>query len=140
MKELINPIQIIRCVIGDLSKSGTWTALYCRVKRTPWYLRIFNIYKDKYEWVIYNKVYGKWSDKHPWWFFPYYISRDEFNKEEEEYFCNEYWQISRKAYVKLYFSDGTKICKYFFNNAERDEWLNHFINDVPLIDIDAEFE
>ena len=139
MKELINPIQIIRCVIGDLCMSGTWKAIYCRVKRTPWYLRIFNIYKDKYEWVIYNKAYGEWDYRHPLWFSPYYISRDKFNKEEEEYFCNEYWKISRKAYVKLYFSDGTKIYKYFFNNAERDKWLSNFINDVPLIDLDAEF-
>lgn len=139
--ELINPIQIIRCVTGDVCESPTWKAIYHRVKRTPWYLRIFNIYKDKYEWVIYNRAYyGEWSDKHPCWFFPYYISIDKFNKEQEGYFCDENWIVSRKAYVKLYFSDGSKIYKYFYDNAERDKWLSNFTNDVPLIDIDAEFE
>lgn len=137
--ELINPNQIARCVIGDLyTPADYWRTKYFCTKRTPWYLRIFGVNKDKYEWVIYKAIYGE-PQRHRW-FETYYTSRDKFNKKEEAYFCDENWIVSRKAYVKLYLSDGSKICKYFYDNVERDTWLSDFANGVTLIDIGAESE
>lgn len=138
--ELINPNQIVRCVIGDLLKpSGWWKTEYACTWRTPWFLRIFGINKDKYEWVIYQGIYEEPYRQH-WLFHNYYSSRDEFNKKHKDYYCDENWVVSRKAYAKIYFSDGSKICKYFYDNAERDKWLSDFVNDVTLIDVGANFE
>lgn len=48
MLELINPNQIARCVIGDLyTPADYWRTQYFCTKRTPWYLRIFGVNKDK---------------------------------------------------------------------------------------------
>lgn len=138
--ELINPNHIVKCVIGDVLKpSGWWKTKYACTWRTPWFLRIFGINKDKYEWVIYQGIYEEPYRQH-WLFHNYYSSRDEFNKLHDEYYCDENWVVTRKAYVKLYFSDGSKICKYFSGNAERDAWLSDFVNDVTLIDVGAESE
>ena len=136
--ELINPNHIVKCVIGDVLKpSGWWKTKYACTWHTPWFLRIFGINKDKYEWVIYQGIYEEPYRQH-WLFHNYYSSRDEFNQKEEAYFCDENWIVTRKAYVKLYFSDGSKICKYFSDNVERDAWLSDFVNDVTLIDIGSE--
>ena len=119
MMELINPIQIIRCVIGDLyTPADYWRTEYFCTKRTPWYLRIFGVNKDKYEWVIYKAIYGK-PQRHRW-FETYYTSRAKFNIKVEEYFFDENWIVARKAYVKLYFSVEGIMCKYFYYNVERD--------------------
>lgn len=138
--KLINPNHIVRCVIGDaLKPSGLWKTQNACMWRTPWFLRIFGINKDKYEWVIYQGIYEEPYRQH-WLFHNYYSSRDEFNKDHEDYYCDENWIVSRKAYVKLYLSDGSKICKYFYDNAERDAWLSDVVNDILLIDIGAETE
>lgn len=138
--KLINPRQIVRCVIGDLIKPSTiWRTRYSRTKRTPWYLRIFGIYKDKYEWTIYNEMYGPPRCDH-WFYQKYYTSREEFNKLHDEYYCDENWVVSRKAFVKLFLADGIRIHKCFSDNTERDVWLSNIVGDVPLIKIDVDDE
>lgn len=125
--ELINPNHIVKCVIGDVLKpSGWWKTEYACTWRTPWFLRIFGINKDKYEWVIYQGIFEEPYRQH-WLFHNYYSSRDEFNKKEEGYYC-EYcddgkWEVWRKAFIKLYFSDGTTIVRYFYTNEERNQWI-----------------
>ena len=143
--ELINPKQIVRCVIGDrLTPSGWWKTEYACTRRTPWFLRIFGVNKDKYEWVIYQGIYKEPYRQH-WLFNNYYSSRDEFNKKYEDYYCecdaDGKWVVSRKAFVKLFFSDGTTIVRRFHNDKDRDAWL--LVNEVSnvikkdLIDING---
>lgn len=137
--KLINPRQIVRCVIGDLIKpSSIWRPRYYCTKRTPWYLRIFGINKDKSELTIYNETYGPPRRSH-WFYQEYYTSREEFNKMFDEYYCDENWVVSRKAFVKLFLADGTRILKCFSDNTERDAWLSN-IGEVPLIKIDVDGE
>jgi hypothetical protein len=139
--ELINPNSIVKCVIGDVLKpSRWWKTKYACIRRTPWFLRIFGIYKDKYEWVIYQGIYEEPYRQH--WLFHnlYYSSRDEFNKEHEDYYCDENWIVSRKAFVKLFLADGTRILKCFSDNTERDVWLSSIVGEVPLIKIDVNDE
>ena len=142
--ELINPKQIVRCVIGDrLTPSGWWVTEYACTRRTPWFLRIFGVNKDKYEWVIYQRAYDRPYRHH--WFQNYYTSRDEFNEMQEEYYCecdaDGKWVVSRKAFVKLFFSDGTTIVRRFHDDKDRDAWLltNEVSNVIKkdLIDIDG---
>ena len=137
--ELINPNHIVRCVIGDVLKpSGWWKAKYACMRRTPWFLRIFGIYKDKYEWVIYEAIHEKLYCHHL--FKNYYSSRDEFNKKHKDYYCDENWVVSRKAFVKLFLADGTSILKCFSDNTERDDWLSSIVGEVPFIKIDVDDE
>ena len=138
--KLINPNHIVRCVIGDaLKPSALWKTEYACMWRTPWFLRIFGINKDKYGWVIYQGIFKEPYRQH-WLFHNYYSSRDEFNKKFDEFYCDENWVVSRKAFVKMFLADGTRILKCFSDNTERDAWLNSNVSEVPLIKIDVDDE